>query len=611
MLKNLKKTAHILNVVWRSSKAYLIVCLLLSVFQAVFPFINIIGSYLILDALIAYAETETILTIVFYMIGLNLIVGISLKVLTYFGNVLSVKLSYRISNLIALKNFELDYEQIESNKVMDMIQKAEDGSNSSGDITSYCGYSLTNVVTNGLMIIYAVIILVGLFTRVETAETGIIVSILNNGFSCLFVIVPLISVCITVLLLSSKINKIAYKAMLGNIDGNRRFGYLYDVCSNYQLGKELRIYRMQKMIQSIMLDKKYSINSVWRSYGISLSKIQAVTIAVNHVLTFIAYVYVGLKAMYGLISIGNVVQYVASITLLSSSLEKVVTGYIQMCLSNEYLDNYFDFLNLKTNIRFGKRELDLTDSLAIDFVDISFTYPNQEKEAVSNVNLHIEKGEKLAIVGLNGAGKTTLIKLLCRLYAPTSGSILINGVNIEEYSKDSCYKLFSVVFQDFKLFSYSIKDNVCSGRDGDEEKAVECLKQAGLEERIAKLDKGIDTLIYQRNVEAGIEISGGEAQKIAIARALYKDSPIVILDEPTSALDPKSEAEIYEKFNALVYHKTAIFISHRMSSCKFCDRIIVFDGGKIVQSGPHNNLLNDENGLYYKMWHAQSKYYED
>ena len=204
--------------------------------------------------------------------------------------------------------------------------------------------------------------------------------------------------------------------------------------------------------------------------------------------------------------------------------------------------------------------------------------------------------------------KTTFIKLLCRLYEPTEGQILLNGIDIRYYDYKDYAQLFSVVFQDFNLFSFSIAENVASGKDFDAEKVTNCLERSGFGERLAKMQKGINTNIYQHNDE-GVEISGGEAQKIAIARALYKDAPLVILDEPTSALDPISEYEIYRHFDEMVQDKTSIYISHRMSSCRFCDNILVFDDGQIVEQGSHEQLVNNK-GLYSELWHAQAQYYE-
>ncbi|HAZ37022.1 MAG TPA: ABC transporter ATP-binding protein, partial [Clostridiaceae bacterium] len=236
-------------------------------------------------------------------------------------------------------------------------------------------------------------------------------------------------------------------------------------------------------------------------------------------------------------------------------------------------------------------------------------YPGTDIYALKNVSIKLKIGERLAIVGMNGSGKTTFIKLLCRLYDPNEGEILLNGINIKKYDYEEYTRLFSIVFQDFKLFSFSIGQNVAASVDYDENAVKDALEKVGLKERLDKMPEGIRTPLYKDFDENGVEISGGEAQKIALARSLYRDSPIIILDEPTAALDPISEFDIYSKFNEIVGTKTAFYISHRLSSCRFCDEIAVFNEGQIIQKGTHDELLKDENGKYYELWNAQAKYY--
>ena len=283
-----------------------------------------------------------------------------------------------------------------------------------------------------------------------------------------------------------------------------------------------------------------------------------------------------------------------------------ISGIMKTNLETKAL---YDVFEEKDIFLHGEGEvLDVTAPVSIEFRDVSFRYEEGE-EILSHLSFRIEKGQKIALVGNNGAGKTTFIKLLCRLYDPTGGEILLNGIDIRYYDYNEYVNLFSVVFQDFKLFSRSIAENVAASREFEGEKVTDCLEKAGFGGRLEEMEKGIHTNLFQLE-EDGVEISGGEAQKIAIARALYKDAPLVILDEPTSALDPVSEYEIYRSFDGLVEEKTAIYISHRMSSCRFCDQILVFDEGRIAQSGSHEKLLQEENGLYHEMWSAQAQYYQ-
>ena len=261
----------------------------------------------------------------------------------------------------------------------------------------------------------------------------------------------------------------------------------------------------------------------------------------------------------------------------------------------------------------GKTTLEKRDDneYYIEFCDVTFKYPNTDAYALRHVNLRFRVGEKLAVVGMNGSGKTTFIKLLCRLYDPTEGEIRLNGVDIRKYDYDEYMAIFSVVFQDFQLFAYSLGQSVAASAEYDAKRAEACLREAGFEERLSSMPKGLDTSLYQDFDKNGIEISGGEAQKIAIARALYKNAPFIVLDEPTAALDPVSEYEVYRRFGEISGGKTAIYISHRLASCRFCDEILVFHEGQIVQHGAHEALLAQENGKYAELWNAQAQYYTE
>ena len=243
----------------------------------------------------------------------------------------------------------------------------------------------------------------------------------------------------------------------------------------------------------------------------------------------------------------------------------------------------------------------------IEFHDVSFSYPGTDIPVLEHVTLSFTIGDKTALVGRNGAGKTTLIKLLCRLYEPTSGHITLNGIDIRKYNYKEYTQAFSVVFQDFHLFSLPLDENIAAGTEIDEAALQSSLAKVGLTDRVQQLPQGVRTRLYNNN-GSGVDLSGGEAQRTAIARALYKDAPFVILDEPTAALDPIAEAEIYKQFSQMTAGKTAVYISHRMSSCKFCDRIIVLDHGRIAEDGTHDTLLANH-GIYANLYETQAQYY--
>lgn len=289
--------------------------------------------------------------------------------------------------------------------------------------------------------------------------------------------------------------------------------------------------------------------------------------------------------------------------------------------NNVYLEELYAYLDLPNDMYKGTLAVEKRDDndYEIEFRDVSFKYPRTETWVLRHVSMKFKIGDKLAIVGENGSGKTTFIKLLCRLYDPTEGKILLNGIDITRYRYDEYMALFSVVFQDFTLFAFPLGEVVAADHTYDPAKVRDCLIRAGMGDKLADLDNDLratekDALkraIGRDYDREGIDFSGGEMQKIALARALYKDAPFVILDEPTAALDPIAEAAVYENFNELVKDKTAVFISHRLSSCRFCDHIAVFDHGQMIQHGSHDELLADERNKYYELWHAQAQYYTE
>lgn len=316
------------------------------------------------------------------------------------------------------------------------------------------------------------------------------------------------------------------------------------------------------------------------------------------------------KAFVGVFGIGSFILYRGSVSRFVEALSGIAENYAHLRENNKYLLRLYEFLDRPGGMYCGSLAVEKRDDIdyEIEFRNVSFQYPGSDGWALKNVSMKFKIGEKLAIVGQNGSGKTTFIKLLCRLYDPTDGTILLNGIDISKYRPDEYRSLFSVVFQDFALFPFSLAENVAGRADYDEKKVEECLNRAGFGERLGTMDDGIRTVIGRDFEDDGIDLSGGEQQKVALARALYKDGPFMVLDEPTAALDPIAEAAVYEGFWRMVRDKTAVFISHRLSSCRFCDEIIVFHKGQLVQRGDHDTLAKQE-GMYRQLWEAQAKYY--
>lgn len=326
----------------------------------------------------------------------------------------------------------------------------------------------------------------------------------------------------------------------------------------------------------------------------------------------ILFLFVGIKAMAGAFGVGLVTQYVASLTNISDSVLNFTDRYLEFRINAPYIKKAFEFLELPNKMYQGSLTTEKRSDRQYDveFKDVSFKYPAAERWALRHVNIKFKVGTRLAVVGENGSGKTTFIKLLCRLYGPQEGEILLNGIDIKKYNPKDYMGVFSVVFQDYFLLSQPLGENVACAKEYDRALAEKCLRDAGFGERLDSLPNGLDTYVYKEYEQDGVQFSGGEAQKIAIARALYKNAPFIILDEPTAALDPIAEADIYSQFDEITGDKTAIYISHRLSSCRFCDEIAVFDDGKIVELGTHDGLLAS-NGKYKALWEAQAGYYAE
>ena len=388
-------------------------------------------------------------------------------------------------------------------------------------------------------------------------------------------------------------------------------GKFDEYVDDYHSGKDIRIYDMAEglLTYSTALNREVCRKEHRKNMG--QTRVRLANVVMIRILQFGVYLLLLSTALGGGVSVGSIARYVSCIMLLLEAASDLVYNLQIAIVNQEYMKRFFSYFDIPNHMYQGSLTVEKRDDndYNVEFRDVSFRYPHTQEYALRHVNLKFKVGEKLAVVGMNGSGKTTFIKLMCRLYDPTEGEILLNGVNIKKYDYEEYISIFSVVFQDFRLFSFTLGQNVAAGTVYDETLVRQCLEQAGFGERLESLGMGLDTCLYKDCDENGVEMSGGEAQKIALARALYKDAPFMILDEPTAALDPISEYEVFSRFNEIAKDKTAIYISHRLASCRFCDKIAVFDEGRIVQTGNHGELLAQEGGKYYELWHAQAQYY--
>ena len=388
---------------------------------------------------------------------------------------------------------------------------------------------------------------------------------------------------------------------------DRLFKYFgFNVC-DFQYGKDIRLYDAKKMMIERWEKNTNETVGTWRGQAVKQLPYIVFRDVFSNIRSLITYLYGGFKLINNQISVGVFTQLIAAANGLDEALGSCVFNMQEIVKKSNYAYEFVLFMEYPEALKKGNRPVPSGEHV-IEFDNVSFVYPGSEKTVLSNVSITISTKEHLSIVGLNGAGKTTFIKLLCRLYDPTSGTIRMDGIDIKEYDYNEYLNLFAPVFQDFKLFAFSISENICLN-DSDSDKLHEVLQRVGLNGFTQALPQKENTLLFKYFREDGVTPSGGEQQKIAIARALFKKSSIVILDEPTSALDPMAEYEIYTKFNELVKDKMAFFISHRMSSCRFCDNIAVFADGTVKEYGPHDELIKIPDGLYAKMFENQASYY--
>ncbi|MBH1940917.1 ABC transporter ATP-binding protein [Mobilitalea sibirica] len=599
----------VIKLVKKLKPDYLPFLLITKLIAAGQPFVNIYLGSIILDMIVDRNSVNEIMQYVYVMVGLNFILTLSRWGLEFLTGVFRRIITERTSQMISEKSLSLDYELLEKKETLAMIHKAEAGMNSHGDIGTFCDL-LGRLIERIFKIFCSIGLLAGLFIPVKAGKLSGLAGFMNAGYSGLSLLIIIAFTLLAAFYLNRWTGKQEQKSFEDNVESNRRFGYFYNFVWNYALGKDIRLYRMDDMIMDeIDQDHKRMetvSNKMTNSYNIS-SIISNLIVIVFEVAS---YIYVGLKTILGLISIGSVLRYISALREFRDGLGGLLDIYVNIGIRSRYLAYFSDFMELENQKHKGTLPIEKRygNRYEIEFRDVSFHYPNNSEMVLSHVNIKLRVGQKMAVVGKNGAGKTTFIKLLCRLYEPTEGEILLNGINIKEYDYNEYMRLFSIVFQDFQLFSFSLAENVAASLEYNKNRIEHSLEKAGFGERLKDMPGGIDTNIYQMR-ENGVEISGGEAQKIAIARALYKNSPFVVLDEPTSALDPVSEYDIYKRFDELVKDKTAIYISHRMSSCRFCDHIVVFDEGTIVQDGSHDELLKDAENLYHQLWTAQAQYY--
>jgi len=489
------------------------------------------------------------------------------------------------------KTLGMEYEALETPEMLDRLQKAKRAT--AGDWQGVQGM-MTYMQVMGVQII-SVTIAVAIMT---TFNPWIIFIIVVLSFAQ-FLFFDYIR---------KKDKKEMWDAMMPHW---RKLEYMENVTTDFSYAKDIRLFGMQKYLAKKQIDvyeeelrhwiksRQYWIYNTIFAHGISLLR-QLIIIG------WLVY-----SVVFNGLSIGNFTLYTASAAAFSNAINEILQALSALRERSAHTDDYRSFMDIPSaDDKAQTIPIPPADKYTFEFKNVSFKYRGQEKYALKNVNLTLHAGEKLAVVGLNGAGKSTFIKLLLRLYDVTEGCILMNGTDIRKFDRKEYYELFAPAFQDVMVFAFPVAENVSMKEpfNTDKAEAEKMLRLAGLGDKLDKLEKGVDTELLKVLYDDGVDLSGGEKQKLALARALYKKSKIIVLDEPTAALDALAEFRLYQSFNELVGDRTAVYISHRLSSTRFCDRVAMFKDGEMVEIGTHDSLM-EADGAYADMFRVQAQYY--
>lgn len=501
---------------------------------------------------------------------------------------------------------DFQYEHLENPDVRLWRSEISDSMDATGAGLFMVKWNITYLLGNILDVVFSASLTVSMFTMAAQSEYTGVFGFINSPASAV-VILALIMLNASCSIRLSAARAVGQQKALSKLaKDNTHYSAFFRLW-----GADMVMFNLNRIVMDEYRKRRLRPGWVAELEKVTI-KYNFLSILLNAALNLCVFLFTAAKAFIGVFGIGSFILYQGTTKRFIAAVSGVATNIGRLRQNNPHLVSLYEYLDLPNNMYKGTLAVEKRDDIdyEIEFRDVSFRYPRVDAWALRHVSMKFRIGDKLAIVGENGSGKTTFIKLLCRLYDPTEGKILLNGIDITRYRYDEYMALFSVVFQDFTLLGFPLGENVAISDVYDETKVRDCLIRVGLGNKLKSLDDPLKRALWRSYDSEGIDFSGGELQKIALARALYKDAPFVVLDEPTAALDPIAEAAVYENFNVLVENKTAVFISHRLSSCRFCDSIAVFDHGQLIQQGAHDALVTDADGKYSQLWHAQAQYYE-
>ena len=583
-------------------------------FGAITPYVTVFFSARVLTELATLRRAEILWRWVLAGVLCTGFAAVAKAALHRRCNTLLNDLYGRKEMLFVHKIFRLDYSELDKQENHDLREQIKQNEQWSGWGLMHVPKIYSGAVTGLLGLLSGAALTVSLFTAPVPNSAGWLV-VLNDPIFALVLAAGILIISILAGRLSARAMQCWGDFSEEATFGNRRFAHFGFLGRDKRRAIDIRMNDQQRLVRAY-----WSGGSVFGVHGVfakaargKMGVYASLGVCITTLTTGMIYLFTCLKALGGAFDVGSCTQYIGAATAMVANVFALTDMIGTLKANTPYLEKTFAFLDIPNSMYQGSLTTEKRSDrrYEVEFRDVSFRYPGSDIWALRHVNMKFKVGKRLAIVGENGSGKTTFIKLLCRLYDPQEGQILLNGIDIRKYRYDDYMGIFSVVFQDFQLICQPLGANVAGSMEYDRDRAKKALIDAGFADRLAAMEKGLDTMLYKNLSEDGVEVSGGEAQKIAIARALYKDAPFIILDEPTAALDPIAEAEIYSKFDEIAGNKTAIYISHRLSSCKFCDEIAVFHEGAVVQQGSHAELLADRGGKYYALWNAQAQYYTE
>jgi len=598
-----------LKLVYSSLSIPKIFVILFVVFDVMYNYWGLFFASRLIDDLVLRVERERILgDFLGLTVGngiLYLAMCVVVKFYFYGGSMIWEDANHELNK----KLMSMDYEYMESETIQNKRRDIDNMAREHGCGLNMLFWTATPFVERLLQLVVAGIITVQLFVKCLTAYKtqewkGILIVLSFVAFLIIFLYVNQ--------RMTQKIQAKINKSVEERLPYTRKYDFYVDeYIGREECGKTVRLFNQQSLLSETLNEIFEKVSKLLSRQTILEARMNQWAEGINVLISGMIYLLLGIMALKRVISVGSICLYAGCITNFLWHFQRWNQQVSVLKMNTKYVKQYLNFLDIKNKKYEGTLPVEKRDDdkFVVEFENVSFHYPGSEKNILENFSIRFNIGERLAVVGRNGSGKTTFIKLLCRLYDPTEGRILLNGIDIRKYDYKEYLSLFSVVFQDFQIPAFTLGQIVAASQEYNEERVNDAVKKAGLSNLAARMPYGNDTYLTKEFDKNGIDISGGEAQKLAIARALYHDTPFVILDEPTAALDPIAEYEVYAKFDELIGTKTAVYISHRLSSCQFCNDILVIDDGKAVQRGSHEKLIGEE-GLYAKLWKTQAKYYQ-